>query len=152
MVKPYTGFDKIGRGITPGLKVLQNWVLFTGNGQLTNLGAFGVRDMRGSENVGRTSVHATGRAMDIGWNKREVVEGTMFWLLYNAEQLGVEMLADYWPRPFGRTWRCDRWEWKVYDKKTIHGAPGGRWIHVEISPEMASSSAKMEAAIRKTMP
>lgn len=148
-MRPYTGFDKVARGVQPGLKVLQNWVLFTGNGQLTNLGSFAVRPMRGKE---QTSVHATGRAMDIGWTKREVVEGSMFWLLWNADTLGIEMLADYFPKPFGRTWRCDRNDWKIYDKLTIHGAPGGRWIHVEISPEMASSSAKMEAAIRKTMP
>ena len=149
MMKPYTGFDKTARGISPGLKVLQNWVLFTGAGQISNLGAFAVRPMRGKEQM---SVHATGRAADFGWTKRDVIEGTMFWLLWNAEALGVEMVADYWPQPFGRAWRCDRWDWKVYDKKTIAGAPGGRWIHVEISPDMAASSAKMEAAIRKTMP
>lgn len=152
MTRPYTGFDKIGTGPMPGLKTLQKWLLFTGNGQLTNLGDFVVRDKRGAENKGNLSVHATGRATDIGWHKREVVEGAMFWMLWNADTLGLEMLADYWPQPFGRTWKCDRPDWKVYDKKTIHGAPGGRWIHVEISPEMANSSAKMEAAIRKTMP
>ena len=149
MTKPYTGFDKLAKSLGPGVKTLQNWILFTGAGQLQNLGGYANRTKRGSQDM---SVHAAGRAIDIGWTKRDVIDGTIFWLLWNAETLGVEMLADYWPQPFGRAWRCDRWDWKVYDKKTIAGAPGGRWIHVEISPDMAASSAKMEAAIRKTMP
>jgi hypothetical protein len=26
----------------------------------------------------------------------------------NANDLGVECILDYFPRPFGRGWRCDR--------------------------------------------
>lgn len=152
MNRPYTGFNGLSKGITPGLKSLQSWLLFTGQGQITNLGAWVVRDKRGNENVGNTSVHATGRAADFGYSKRETILPVIDYLIKNADLLGVEMIGDYFPAPFGRTWKCDRAAWKVYDKLTIHGAPGGRWIHLEISPEMAASSAKMETAIRKTLP
>lgn len=97
------------------------------------------------------SVHATGRAIDFGWKTREAGEQLIGWLEQNAELLGVEMIADYFPAPWGRTWRCDRAGWKVYARKTISGAPNGRWIHVEISPTMGKDSAKMEAAIKTAL-
>jgi hypothetical protein len=41
---------------------------------------------------------------------------------------------------------CDRDAWSKYKKATISGAPKGDWLHVEISPEMADSPAKVREA------
>jgi hypothetical protein len=37
----------------------------------------------------------------------------------NANVLGVQMVIDYWPQPYGRAWRCDRMDWQVYQKETV---------------------------------
>ena len=37
----------------------------------------------------------------------------------NANELGLQMVIDYWPQPFGRAWRCDRMAWQVYQKQTV---------------------------------
>jgi hypothetical protein len=36
-----------------------------------------------------------------------------------------------------------------YTKPTIHGAPGGSWFHVEISPQAADSVIFVKAAFLK---
>ena len=135
--RKYTGFDSISRGRRAGTNRLIEFVLFLNGGKITNLGSWTVRDMRGKP--GNTSVHATGRAIDFGYANREDGVALVDFFVRNADVLGVEMVADYWPKPWGRTWRCDRNGWKVYDKKTISGAPGGKWIHVELSPSVADS-------------
>jgi hypothetical protein len=147
--RKYTGFDRVGTSITPGLRQLRDVVLFLNQGKISDLGSFTIRDKRG--HPGSMSVHATGRAIDFGWKTREAGENLIRFLEQNAEMLGVEMIADYFPEPWGRTWRCDRAGWKIYTRKTISGAPGGRWIHVEISPTMGRDSVKMEAAIKTAL-
>lgn len=149
MTRPYTGFDKYGTGAAPGVVALRDLILFVNAGKLTHLGTYGRRDARGKP--GHPSVHGTGRAVDIGFTDRATVELAINWLITHADTLGVEMIADYFPQPFGRAWRCDRGTWKIYDKLTIHGAPGGRWIHIEISPTMAWNAAAMNTAIESTI-
>lgn len=146
-MRPYTGFDRYGTGAAPGVVAIRDLILFLNAGKLTHLGTYAKRDARGKP--GQPSVHATGRAVDIGYTNRADIEPLINWLVDNADPLGVEMVADYFPTPWGRAWRCDRAAWKIYDKKTIHGAPGGRWIHFEISPTMAYDAAAMKAAIDK---
>ena len=146
MSRPYTGYNGNSRGPLPGTVALRDIILFLNPG-LTNLGTYAKRDARGKP--GQPSVHQSGRATDIGYTVRKDIEPVIKWLVDNADELGVEMVADYWPKPWGRTWRCDRAAWKIYDRKTIHGAPGGRWIHIEISPTIASDAAAMSAAIEK---
>ena len=145
--RPYTGFDQYAKATTPGLVALRDIILFLNAGKLTHLGSYGKRDMKGKP--GLPSVHGTGRACDIGWTNRTDIEPVLDWLVTNADTLGIEMVADYFPTPWGRTWRCDRNAWKHYDKKTIAGAPGGRWIHLEISPAMANTPGAMTAALDK---
>jgi hypothetical protein len=70
-------------------------------------------------------------------------------LVENADLLGLEALFDYFPAPHGRAWMCDRDAWSKYKKPTISGAPKGDWLHVEISPEMADSPAKVREAFAK---
>jgi len=59
------------------------------------------------------------------------------------------MILDYFPVPHGRGWRCDRQAWTKYTRHTITSAPGGDWIHVEISPKMADSPQAVRAAFAK---
>ena len=149
MNRAYTGFNGNSRGALPGTVALRDLILFLNAVKLTHLGTYAKRDARGKP--GQPSVHATGRAVDIGYTNRADIEPVIDWLVTHADALGVEMVADYFPKPWGRAWRCDRAAWKVYDRKTIHGAPGGRWIHIEISPTLANDAAAMSAALEKAL-
>jgi hypothetical protein len=82
-------------------------------------------------------------------NGREHVKELIRFLVANNEELGIEMILDYFPTPHGRGWRCDRQSWTRYSKATITGAPGGDWIHVEISPTMADSSQAVKTAFAR---
>lgn len=111
--------------------------------------------MRGSETS--LSVHATGRAVDLSYRMSEQHQkanrkGSIAFInivLANANALGVECVLDYFPKAFGRGWRCDRQAWKSYSKPEIHGAPGGDWLHIEISPAMADSPALVKQAFQR---
>jgi hypothetical protein len=54
----------------------------------------------------------------------------MQFLVDNADALGLEMVIDYCPQPFGRAWRCDRNVWRNY--LTTH-SPGRTWWRL-VSP------------------
>jgi hypothetical protein len=111
--------------------------------------------MRG--NAGTLSVHATGRAVDLSYRKtdkhtqasRKGAVSFIDIVVANANTLGVECILDYFPAPYGRAWRCDRQAWKKYSKPTIHGAPGGDWFHIEITPQAADSVIFVKAAFLK---
>ena len=110
--------------------------------------------MRVSENL---SVHATGRAVDLSYRPSEKYltanrKSSMAFLrivIANANELGVECVLDYFPKAFGRGWRCDRQRWKSYSKPEIHGAPGGDWLHVEINPQMADAPNLVKQAFQR---
>jgi hypothetical protein len=110
-----------------------------GGGAIWNNGSWGIRNMRSSDEL---SVHATGRAVDLSYRPSEKQpkanrKGAMAFLnivIANANELGVEQVLDYFPKAFGRGWRCDRQAWKSYSKPEIHNAPGGDWLHIEVSP------------------
>jgi hypothetical protein len=111
--------------------------------------------MRGKP--GQLSVHATGRAADIGYGtgkdaRAKAIEA-FNWFLQNAAALGIEEIHDYAFSKFGRGYRCSRADKDggviVYkDLASSAGTPGGTWLHVELSPEMADDPAKFEAAWR----
>jgi hypothetical protein len=125
------------------------------NGALWNNGSWGQRDMRGKP--GSLSVHATGRAVDLSYRKtdRQPKAGRLNALAFldvvvaNANDLGLQCILDYFPEPHGRAWRCDRYAWQKYSKSTIHGAPGGDWFHIEITPQAADSVIFVKAAFLK---
>jgi hypothetical protein len=124
------------------------------NGAIWNNGSWGIRNMRSSENL---SVHATGRAVDLSYRKTDKYptanrKGAIAFLnivIANANALGVECVLDYFPQKFGRGWQCTRQAWSNYSKPTIHGAPGGDWIHVEISPAMADNPTLVKQAFQR---
>lgn len=141
--RKYTGYDRDAKGRRAGTTKLINWILFLNHGKFRNLGSWTVRDMRGKP--GNPSVHATGRAFDIGFKNYEDAVALCDFLTRHWEALGIEAIIDYYPRPFGRGWRVDRLRWIDYKKKTVGGAPGGKWIHVEISNEVADDPAYFDA-------
>ncbi len=154
--RPYTGNkDGAAKSLQPGMKVFIEEVIKLGNGALWNNGDWGVRNMRGKESL---SVHATGRAVDLSYrhlppkgvkNGRKEALRVMKILVANADLLGLEAVFDYFPKPWGRAWMCSRDAWSKYRTETIHGAPSGDWIHLEVSPEMAADPKKMREAFAK---
>lgn len=154
--RPYTGnTDGAAKGLRPGMKVFIEEVIKLSNGALWNNGDWGVRPMRGKESL---SVHATGRAVDLSYRHlppkgkkagRKEALRVMKILVANADLLGLEAVFDYFPKPWGRAWMCSRDAWSKYRTETIHGAPGGDWIHLEVSPEMADDPKKVREAFAK---
>jgi len=178
MARPYTGnSDAPATGTRPGLNgfikaVTETHKTLMGNQSfwgLKNIGTFSNRLMR-SAPAGMSpsnpdykkwvSVHATGRAVDLGWDDRGKAEDFIKFLEKNADALGIEEIHDYFysgpAGQWGRGWRCNRngvAGWKIYDSKDNAGTPGGHWVHVEISPSMAADEKKAydatKAAIEK---
>ena len=160
---PYTGYDGDAAGTTPGLQMLIKRLELETNRGLWNNGAFGIRPMRGKT---QPSVHSTGRAVDMSWRNVEGPKGDgpdQAWrsqpyrsarriidmLVAHSSALGLELVIDYYPNPWGTSWRCDRGRWRKYDHRVVSGAPGGDWFHIEISPAMARNPQGMKAALDK---
>lgn len=137
-----------------GMDAFIKEMIWAGQGAIWDNGSYGIRPMRGSEAL---SVHATGRAVDLSYRpseKRKLANRKEALALINkivpvANDLGIEMIIDYMPEPFGRAWRCDRQAWQKYSKPTVHGAPGGDWFHIEITPQAADSPIFVKAAFLK---
>ncbi len=148
----YTGTsDGAAVGKRAGLEEFAKQINVWSDGALWNNGTWVVRPKMGKTSL---SVHATGRAVDLSYRKlgakgkadgRQHAERAMEMLVANQEELGLECILDYW-EGHGRGWRCDRMSWQVYKKHTITGAPGGDWIHVELSPHVADSPQAVKAA------
>ena len=153
--RPYTGnSDGAAAGPRAGMDEWIRQAIKYGGGAFWNNGSWGIRDMRGSTNL---SVHATGRAVDLSYRPLEKYptanrKGAVAFLhivIANANELGVEQVLDYFRKPFGRGWRCDRQAWKSYSKPEIHGAPSGDWLHVEINPQMADAPNLVKQAFQR---
>jgi hypothetical protein len=117
--KPYHGnSDGAAAGPRAGMDEWIRQAIKHADGGLWNNGSYGVRSMRGSENL---SVHATGRAVDLSYRasaqhpraKRATALTFLDIVLANANTLGVECVLDY-IAPFGRGWRCDRQKWRKH--------------------------------------
>ena len=152
-MRQYTGNRDGDHGkVRPGLTEFVKTVEQITDGALWNNGTYASRTMRGKTSL---SVHATGRAVDLSYRKlgtkgrrngRAVAQWLCDVLVDNAEVLGVECVLDYWPKPYGRGYRCDRNGWVLYKTETISGAPDGDWLHVELSPRMADSPTLVREA------
>jgi len=145
--RKYTGFDGVAKGKRRGTERFVKEVARLSKGNLWNNGTWSVRPIRGSD---RMSVHSTGRAMDLSWRgkNRIVANDVIEFIVVNADVLGVELVIDYWPRPYGRAYKCTRKGWLKYTKKTVSGAPQGDWYHIELSPEFADNPEKVRQAFR----
>lgn len=166
MARPYTGnADAPGKGERPGLSTfIANAKFIWG---FKNLGTFSNRLMRsapagikeGSADYKKwVSVHATGRAVDLGWSDRAKALEFIAFIEKYADQLGIEEIHDYFyagpAGQWGRGWRCNRngvAGWKIYDSKENAGTPGGQWVHIELSPQFADNPALVTKAFAETM-
>jgi hypothetical protein len=164
MPRKYTGnTDGNGGKAKPGTTKLVEFMQKRWG--FTNLGIYANRSMNNPKATPGDpkwlSVHATGRACDVGYANRKAALQAWDWLLANTEALGIEEIHDYAfdkdgkegpAKAWGRGYRCSRGEGakgvKVYDDKDNAGSMGGKWLHVELSPEMANDAAKFEAAWR----
>jgi hypothetical protein len=134
--------------------------------KFTNMGIFSNRRMNNAaaaadpKNPKWLSVHATGRACDLGYKKRKDAVQAWNWMLEHAAVLGIEEIHDYAFDPdgagskkaWGRGFRCSRGEGnkgvRIFDEKNNAGTPGGKWLHVELSPAMASNAVELERVWR----
>lgn len=147
MARKYTGYDGDATGKQAGLEELVRQLC--SKFPLWNNGTWVVRNMKNANlKTAKPSVHSTGRAADLSWRKvgkkgsgnyADAV-ALMDFLVQHAEALQIESVHDYFPRPFGRGWKCDRGTWTAYNKPTIGSAPNGDWIHLEISPLHAKNA------------
>ena len=154
--RKYTGSsDGAATRIRAGTKTFIDCVLLLSDRALWNNGDHVVRNMRGKTSL---SVHSTGRAVDLsyrhmgGKGKPDGRKHATEWckiFVQNADLLGIEMVIDYYPTPHGRAWRCDRARWQKYTTPTVSGAPGGDWLHLEISPTMADNPQAVHAAFKQ---
>jgi hypothetical protein len=106
------------------------------------------------------SVHATGRACDLGYKDRKDAVEAFNWFLEHAAALGIEEIHDYAydhnvkdQQPgWGRGYRCSRGEGmravKIYNDKENAGSRGGKWLHLELSPAMADDAEEFERVWR----
>jgi hypothetical protein len=133
---------------------------------MTNLGTYSNRRMNNAKanadptNPKYLSVHATGRAVDLGYANRDNALALWNFLLANTAQLGIEEIHDYaykWPQQdpkdktaWGAGYRNSRGEGlagvKIFTAKDNAGTPGGKWLHVELSPAMADDAKTFRAA------
>lgn len=148
MSRPYTGNTDPTKGARPGTIRFQETMVFLFG--MKNLGIYANRPVRGGSSL---SVHATGRACDLGGTSEQIIAAIKF-LEGHADKLGIEEIHDYGnrykPGQHGAGWRCDRNAWKIYDKPTI-GSPGAAWVHYEISPDMADNPTKVDAAFKSIL-
>ena len=128
------------------------------NGALWNNGTWVHRDIRGKP--GKVSNHARGVALDLSYRyypaQNKGVSGGrqkslkfMRHALANWQDLGIALAIDYWPEPFGRSWKCDRQSWRKALAPTFSGAPKGDWWHVEITLELAKDPEAVREAFAK---
>jgi hypothetical protein len=156
--RPYTGFDKIGSATHPAAKKLTD--LLSKRFTMNYMGGLVVRVMRSApaniqkldvtnpKNLAAVkpwmSVHASGRAIDIGSNDPKVLEACFMLLVNNADELCIEEAHQYnykaegATKAWGRGFRCSRAnvnrgikDWTATDNG---GTPGGLWIHFEVAP------------------
>lgn len=156
MTRRYTGFNGDNERVTPGLARFVDYCTFLTSNGFYSLGMYANRPMRGKTS---TSVHATGRAVDLGWTRTKTKNPKGFgnytpakefidFLVDHQELLLLELVIDYHPAPHGQGWRCDRNNWQQYTRPTVAGAPGGRWFHIEIAPRRANDPAYYDQTFR----
>jgi hypothetical protein len=146
--RKYTGNTDPHPKARPGTRQFQALMVFLFD--MKNLGIYANRPVRGAKGL---SVHATGRACDLGGTPKQCKEATALLNDFRYD-LGIEAIHDYrgnyiQTKGFGAAYRCDRDAWRVYDKNTI--GPGGNWVHYEITPELADNPAKVDAAFTKVL-
>lgn len=161
--RKYTGWDADAKGRRPGTEKLIQVIAYLSGRALWNNGSWTVRPKRGKSSP---SVHGTGRAFDMSWRAMGnrgsgKYEDAVRWMEFLtdpvvADALEIEAVFDYYPAPYGRGWKCDRQDngnggWQVYDKRAFSGAPGGDWIHVELSNKYADDPGAIDRIVKELL-
>lgn len=136
--RPYPPATAPAKGKRPGTEKFVD--LACRRYKFKNLGTWQVRDMR--DRPGILSVHATGRALDLGYTDRPTALAAMRWFVDNNTALGITLINDYMQGKFGATWKCDRQTWKVHQKSTL--GQRGHWFHVELEDWAADDPVLLE--------
>ena len=166
--RPYTGFDKVGTATHPAAKKLAE--LLGKRYGMSYMGGLVVRVMRSApasiQKLAPTdprckpymSVHASGRAVDVGSNDPKVLAAVFEFLVDNADELFIEEAHHYAfkapgaSKAWGRGYRCSRANKDRgivnWDAKNNGGTPGGLWIHYEVAPH--ADPKILEANFRAT--
>lgn len=143
---------------TPGIRRLVD--LCSRRWHTKCLGTYVLRNMRNNANPPQLSVHATGAAADIQYKDEAQAREMWDWFLGSSELgehskiMGIAEIHWYNFGTWGAGYRCSRGEGKkgvkVFTATDNAGSrPGSpNWLHIEISPEMASDPEKFEAAWR----
>ena len=132
---------------------------------MSNLGGFANRSMNNPKakkgDPKWLSVHATGRACDLGYKDRHKAMELWKKMLEHSREMGLEEAHDYAydsdkydkELGWGRGFRCSRGEGeagvKVYNEDDNAGSQGGKWLHFELSPAMADDPNKVAAVWKK---
>lgn len=168
--RPYTGFDKVGKETDPAAKELAR--LLEKRFGMNYMGGLVVRVMRSApaaiQKLPPTdpkakpwmSVHATGRAIDMGLNDAKKLAEIFDWCVDYADELHLEEAHNYsWKAPkaakaWGRGFRCSRANKDrgvvAWDAKNNGGTPGGLWLHFEVAP--GTDPAKIREFFISTKP
>lgn len=161
MPRKYTGnSDGVSRtGLRPGTKKFMQ--LAMAEYGMTNLGGFVNRTMNNPKakkgDPKWLSVHATGRACDLGYSNRTkamelwhfMVDNSATWLLEEAHDYAFDADKKDNKLGWGRGYRCSRGEGeagvKIYNSEDNAGSQGGKWLHFELSPALADNPNKVAA-------
>lgn len=152
--RPYTGWDRDARAKRAGTEKMIDIIEYLSDGGLWNNGSWGPRPMRGKS---KPSVHGTGRACDLSWRGGKYggfgdyakAKQWLDFLTDHATELQLEAIFDYYPGPYGTGYLCSRDYTIQYTKRAFSGAPGGDWIHLEVSPKVADDPAFFDRMFTK---
>lgn len=163
MPRKYTGnSDGLSRtGLRPGTKKFMQLAMKEFG--MTNLGGFANRSMNNPKakkgDPKWLSVHATGRACDLGYSNRTkamklwhfMLENSKAWSLEEAHDYAFDADKDDGQLGWGRGYRCSRGEGsdpksvKIYNSQDNAGSRGGKWLHFELAPHIADDANKVVA-------
>lgn len=161
MARKYTGnSDGLSRtGLRPGTKKFMQLAMKEFG--MTNLGGFANRSMNNPKakkgDPKWLSVHATGRACDLGYSNRTkamelwhfMVQNSKAWLLEEAHDYAFDADKEDGKLGWGRGYRCSRGEGdagvKIYNSQDNAGSQGGKWLHFELHPSIADDPNKVVA-------
>lgn len=160
--RPYTGFDKVGTATHPAAKMLADCL--SNRFGMNYMGGLVVRVMRSApaaiQKLAPTdpkckpymSVHASGRAVDVGLNDPKKLQEIFEFLVDNADEFFLEEVHQYSykapgsKKAWGRGYRCSRADKNrgivEWDAKNNGGTPGGLWLHYEVSPSADAATLK----------
>lgn len=143
--KPYAPAKTPSKGKRAGTEKFSELCRRRSSWDFTNLGTWVVRDIRNKP--GQMSQHAAGLALDLQYSDRAMCLGAITWLIANADELGIALVNDYMCGKYGRTWICNRAEWKLHTTDTI--GIRGKWIHIELHRKWADNAELVETNWRE---